>query len=163
MRRWRKACCYFLLLLACAILFPVGFVYWQRRQAFIELQTVLAEVDRTDPGWRLEGLEAARRVVPDERNGALVVLTAHRMRPDSPASGAALRPGDELRRIGATDIHSQGDVLFALHKAPPAGSLALTYRRGAKDLSAILQLVQGWRSTDLTWRQSIIPEVKYLK
>jgi hypothetical protein len=102
MRRWRKACVYILLLLACAMLFPVGFVYWQRRQAFDELQAVLAETDRTDPGWRLEDLEAARRVVPDERNGALVVLAAHHKLPADWSS----------------------DVADELHNAPPPLKLA---------------------------------------
>jgi hypothetical protein len=81
MRHWRKACCFAVLLLGCAVLFPVAFVYWERRQAFNELQAVLAEIDRTDPGWRLEDLEAARRVVPDDHNSALIVLEAHRKLP----------------------------------------------------------------------------------
>jgi ABC-type transport system involved in multi-copper enzyme maturation permease subunit len=37
------------------------------------LQKAIAEADRLDPGWRLEELEAARRVVPDKENSALRV------------------------------------------------------------------------------------------
>ena len=35
-----------------------------------DLLRVVAELDRTDPGWRLEQIEAARKVIPDDRNGA---------------------------------------------------------------------------------------------
>jgi hypothetical protein len=41
------------------------------------LVEAVAEADRLDPGWRLEDIEAARRKIPDEKNGALVVLSAH--------------------------------------------------------------------------------------
>lgn len=36
-----------------------------------ELITVVAELDRTDPGWRLEQIEEKREEIPDEENGAL--------------------------------------------------------------------------------------------
>jgi hypothetical protein len=45
------------------------------------VQEAIAEVDRRDPGWRLEELEAKRAVVPDAENGALVVLTTTRFLP----------------------------------------------------------------------------------
>lgn len=35
-----------------------------------DLLQVVADLDRTDPGWRFEGMEAARKVVPDDGNGA---------------------------------------------------------------------------------------------
>jgi hypothetical protein len=35
-----------------------------------DLLNVVAELDRTDPGWRLEQIEAARKVIPDDTNGA---------------------------------------------------------------------------------------------
>jgi tRNA A-37 threonylcarbamoyl transferase component Bud32 len=34
-----------------------------------ELLTVVDELDRTDPGWRLEEIEARRKTIPDEQNG----------------------------------------------------------------------------------------------
>ena len=34
-----------------------------------DLLQVVAELDRTDPGWRLDEIEAQRKVIPDERNG----------------------------------------------------------------------------------------------
>src|ERR1043166_7953341 len=46
-----------------------------------DLHDAIAEADRLDPGWRFEEMEAARAVVPDADNGALVVLAAHRLIP----------------------------------------------------------------------------------
>jgi hypothetical protein len=40
------------------------------------LQEALAELDRTDPGWRLKDIEAARAPVPDAENGARSVVAA---------------------------------------------------------------------------------------
>ncbi len=45
------------------------------------LEEAIAEADRLDPGWRLEDIEAKRRQIPDEKNGALIVLSAHRRLP----------------------------------------------------------------------------------
>jgi len=78
----RKLCLYCLLLLLCAVLLPAGYLYWQRRIAAAELRAVLMELDENEPGWRLEQLEANRREVPDELNGALVVLAASRGLPE---------------------------------------------------------------------------------
>jgi hypothetical protein len=45
------------------------------------LAEAVAEADRLDPGWRLEDIEAKRRQIPEEKNGALMVLSAYRMMP----------------------------------------------------------------------------------
>lgn len=74
-----------------------------------------------------------------------------------------LKAGDELRRINGTDIHSQGDVLWALHHAPAKGDLLVQVRRDGENLTAWLTLPLGWRKTDLSWRQSMGQEMKYLK
>ena len=34
----------------------------------------VAEADRLDPGWRLQEIEQKRETIPDQENGALVVL-----------------------------------------------------------------------------------------
>jgi hypothetical protein len=44
-----------------------------------ELLQVVAELDRTDPDWRLERIEAIRRVIPDEQNSAIRVRLARRV------------------------------------------------------------------------------------
>jgi hypothetical protein len=48
------------------------------------LQAVLADMDRTDPGWRLADVEAARAVVPDAENSALRIMAANKLLPQSP-------------------------------------------------------------------------------
>ena len=51
--------------------------YWAGRQ----LSEKLAELDRTDPGWRLEELEARRPVIAAEENSAIRALAAHALLP----------------------------------------------------------------------------------
>jgi hypothetical protein len=47
-----------------------------------ELREVVAELDRTDPGWRLEQIEEARAKVPPERNSAPRIAAANRLLPE---------------------------------------------------------------------------------
>src|SRR5262249_55476685 len=59
-------------------------VYFKARQtADNELEKAIAEVDRQDPGWRLEELEAKRKVIPPNQNGALHVLAAGKRIPEN--------------------------------------------------------------------------------
>lgn len=51
-------------------------VFWNRSKTANKLQQTLAELDRSDPGWRLEVIEAAREDVPEEENSARVVVAA---------------------------------------------------------------------------------------
>jgi hypothetical protein len=46
-----------------------------------ELQEALALADQQDPGWRLVQLEEKRAVAPNEKNSALVILTAQKLLP----------------------------------------------------------------------------------
>jgi hypothetical protein len=55
--------------------------YFDGAAAERALAEAIAEADRLDPGWRLEDIEAARRQIPDEKNGAFVVVSAHRKLP----------------------------------------------------------------------------------
>src|SRR5438067_2264545 len=45
------------------------------------LAAVLAELDATDPGWRLEDIEAARAVVPEQENSAPLILAVYDLIP----------------------------------------------------------------------------------
>ncbi len=45
------------------------------------LGRTLAELDESDPGWRLEDLERARPVLPDLENSALVLRGAYKLKP----------------------------------------------------------------------------------
>jgi hypothetical protein len=50
-------------------------------QVRTRLHDVLAQLDSTDPGWRLQDIEAARAVVPDAENSALRVLEVEKQLP----------------------------------------------------------------------------------
>src|SRR5437016_5753929 len=72
---------WFLLALVGCIAFLVGNYSYHRHQAVLKLQETVAELDRTDPGWRLADVEAGRAVVPDAENSAPVVKEAFRLMP----------------------------------------------------------------------------------
>jgi hypothetical protein len=71
----------FQMTLALAFVFFGAYAYVVRTR----LQATMAELDRTDPGWRLPDIEAARAVVPDAENSALRVIEANKLLPEPPA------------------------------------------------------------------------------
>jgi hypothetical protein len=46
-----------------------------------DIRAAVEELDRTEPGWRLRDLEAARAVIPEDQNSALVMIEAYRLLP----------------------------------------------------------------------------------
>jgi hypothetical protein len=52
--------------------------YYSRQSAYDDLQAAIAEVDRLDPGWRLEELLARRPAVTPGKNSATVVSAARK-------------------------------------------------------------------------------------
>lgn len=58
-----------------ALLVILG-VFLNRGMMASKLQESMVEMDRSDPGWRLEDIEAARADIPYEENSAHVILTA---------------------------------------------------------------------------------------
>src|SRR5262245_36578530 len=77
---WRRRLIAGGILLLLLMLLP-GWMVYQRFADEWAAQKAQAEADRLDPGWRFEDLEGARSDVPDEENGALVVLAAHKLLP----------------------------------------------------------------------------------
>lgn len=77
-QRWLKRICKVLLLAAIAIAIRQG---WYHYQATKKLQETLAEMDRHEPGWRLEDIEAAREEVSEAENSARVVVKASKLLP----------------------------------------------------------------------------------
>jgi hypothetical protein len=77
------------------------------------------------------------------------------VRPKSPAHKAGLCAGDVLESIEKTRILAQGDVMWALHNAPAEGSLSLRYQRAGEGRTVALDLENGWKRTDLSWRKSL--------
>jgi len=73
----------------------------------------------------------------------------------SAAAEAGIAAGDILREINGVAIASIADVQFALHGAPPRGRVTVSWKRGNKDCAGVLELKEGWRTTDLSWRWSL--------
>lgn len=76
--RWFRAI-EFAVQLTAAVLYVLYAIRYY--QITTRLNEALAEMDRTDPGWRLQDIEAARAVVPDDENSALRVTGAGDMLP----------------------------------------------------------------------------------
>ncbi|HZY90394.1 MAG TPA: hypothetical protein VFE78_36570 [Gemmataceae bacterium] len=56
-------------------------LYYRHHQAVAKLDEALAALDRDEPGWRLEDVEAAREEIPEGQNSARAVLAAARLLP----------------------------------------------------------------------------------
>jgi hypothetical protein len=86
-RKWRRR---FLLTLLCAVVFWVGGVVCHVWFSSYELNALLAEMDRLDPGWRAHDIEANRRPVPDEGNSALHIVAVGKLRAGQPVITPAM-------------------------------------------------------------------------
>jgi hypothetical protein len=58
-----------------------GGLYYLWHQQDQELLREIARTDQLDPGWRLEELEAKRKVIPDEHNSALTIQKVDQLLP----------------------------------------------------------------------------------
>jgi serine protease Do len=82
----------------------------------------------------------------------------------SPAARAGVKPGDVLAKLNGLPVASFADASYALHKAPAAGSISLSWVRGGQGQSGTLEVAAGWKKTNLTWRPSmldILPSVPF--
>jgi hypothetical protein len=97
-----------------------------------DLNAIIAELDETDPYWRLEDIEARRRNIPDDENTALVITqieaglrTAQTgmaaTSEKSPSEHAADTPPDEM-----LDPHIQAQLRAELKRTAPEVKLALS-------------------------------------
>jgi hypothetical protein len=76
--------------------------------------------------------------------------------PDSPAGRAGLHAGDTLRTVHGLPVASFADVQYALHRAPKKGRIRISWQSGGDSRTATLELPEGWRKTNLTWRPSLL-------
>jgi hypothetical protein len=51
-----------------------AYLKWTELRAARDLKAVISELDASDPGWRLEDIEAVRKFIPHDENSALVVM-----------------------------------------------------------------------------------------
>jgi hypothetical protein len=73
----------------------------------------------------------------------------------SAASRAGLRAGDVLNLLNRMPVASYADVQYALHRAPTAGKVPVSWQRDGKTRTADLVLEEGWKKTDFSWRASM--------
>jgi hypothetical protein len=60
-------------------------------------------------------------------------------------------------------VASFADATYALHRAPQSGEVTITWRSEGKEKSGKLELQEGWRKTDLSWRPSMFEFVPKLQ
>lgn len=74
----------------------------------------------------------------------------------SPAGRAGIRAGDVLTAVNGMSTHSFGDVQYALHRSPASGNIPVEWRRGNEAHRGKLEVADGWRKTNITWRASLL-------
>jgi hypothetical protein len=110
----------------------------------------------TDGEWTREMVY--RFPLPDNLGFRLEVDRGNiveKVTPGSPADKAGLKKGDLVKQIANVPIHSLGDAAFALDKAPTTGTLSISWLRDKELATANLELIKGWRKTDISWRPSL--------
>jgi S1-C subfamily serine protease len=74
----------------------------------------------------------------------------------SPAGKAGIRASDRIERINNLGVASFADFQYGLHRAPATGQVAITWQHDGQPLTAQLDLPDGWRKTNPTWRPSML-------
>ncbi|MBI3467381.1 MAG: PDZ domain-containing protein [Planctomycetes bacterium] len=83
------------------------------------------------------------------------------IKPHSPAAQAGLRPGDQLVTLNGQRLISQADIQWVLHQSPVETELAATVRRDGTMTQKTIALNGPWKESDLTWRASSGPGLRY--
>jgi hypothetical protein len=100
---------------------PISGVFLVKsRQAEQRLQEAIAQLDQSDPGWRLASMEAERTVIPNQINSALRIATAHQLLP-YPWPGADFN--DSLPDLDLTQPLTNKELslfLEEMHRTQPA-------------------------------------------
>jgi serine protease Do len=91
-------------------------------------------------------------------------LTVDRDRPDtikavapgSAAAKAGIQAGDTLQSLNGYPVASNADIQYALHKGPKSGAIAIEWKHGTESKAGKLEVSDGWRKTNITWRASLL-------
>jgi serine protease Do len=75
--------------------------------------------------------------------------------PGSPAARTGLHPSDELVLVNRVPVLSFADVQYGLHRAPARGRIPIVWQRDGRTHQGELELAEGWRKTDVSWRWSL--------
>jgi hypothetical protein len=105
----------------------IGQYFLQSARARDRLARIIAELDESDPGWRLEEIENARPVLPEDANSARVVVAVHRMLPRGALDYKVMEPLDNLPQPPELLDKPRADLLQRELK-PLSSALALARR-----------------------------------
>jgi hypothetical protein len=106
-------------------------VFWNHSKMESKLQKTLAEMDRSEPGWRWEDIEAAREEVPEEENSARIVVAAAEQMPQRWPS--ADFPDERLRSLPPNEMLN-GEDFVRLSKELAHARPALRYVERVTDM-----------------------------
>src|SRR5262249_12184718 len=81
--------------------------------------------------------------------------------PESPAERAGIAAGDELAPLNGQPLISQADIQWVLHQAPVETKVTATVKRDGKELQKTIALSGAWKESDLSWRASSWPGLRY--
>ncbi|WP_165069275.1 Trx7/PDZ domain-containing (seleno)protein [Paludisphaera rhizosphaerae] len=84
----------------------------------------------------------------DPRGMALV----EQVEPGSIAERAGVKVGDEFATLAGQPMLSIADIQWVLHNTPDRAKIPATITRGGKTTDATLDLPEGWRRADVSWR-----------
>jgi predicted metalloprotease with PDZ domain len=114
------------------------------------------EALQTAGKWQLD--EVWVYPLPENLGLTVDVDRGDRVRAVAAGSAAArlgLAAGDTLRAVNGRPVASFADVQYALHRAPARGSVPVAWERAGKTHNGRLDLAEGWRKTDISWRWSL--------
>jgi serine protease Do len=75
---------------------------------------------------------------------------------NSPAAKLGIQPGDTLVTLNGQTVASNADAQYALNKGPKSGTIPIAWKRNTDPMAGELQVAEGWRKTNLTWRSSLL-------
>src|SRR5262245_40112547 len=105
-RRWRRWLKWLALVLVLIVGEQAIWRVYHHRKVTRALDAALAELDESDPGWRLEEIEAAREVIPEAENSARVVMAALKFLPRRWAEES------EIRELPPERLHPDSFLLL---------------------------------------------------
>jgi hypothetical protein len=162
-----------LLVLVALALVPVGVYLYRTWRDSRRLQDLLAELDRTEPGWRLSDMEASQPAIPDARNAALVMK---RVRLPSPhkvhfeLEDSKLQPNQALTPLQTAKLREYLDEhqphllearrladfpagSFSVKIAPDFISTALPHVQDTREIAHLLHMDIVWQAQQAVFEQ----------
>lgn len=80
---------------------------------------------------------------------------------ESSAERAGIRAGDKLVSLDGQRLISQADIQWVLHRAPVETEIVVALKRGDKEMRKTIALSGSWKESDLSWRASTWPGLRY--